>query len=415
VKLLVLAGGVDSSTLDPAALWLCDLTERLASRGHHVSILCTQASEGAEPPPDPQGVAVLRAPEAGFLGALGFELASEPDLVHVAVTGPLPTGAAGLLERAPILLDLLDWSPLCPAGDLLQRPHGEPCHQHYPVAPCGSCAGHLRVRSMHALACLARAGHRLVAHAGHVRDRATLALGRGVSLLPVGVDTMRFSPDAHAPLSPDVAALASDRSRPRVLLLGPPTPARGGHRVLDLLVALHARLPGVELVVTGEDPGHPDHHHVLLAEAKELGIAAQLRRVPRVSGADLPALLAAADVGVAPGLAVDPLGLAIMQAQATGLPVVAHPAGATPYLMQDGRAGVLASALPMGAFADAVVELLQDPERRASLAEASRLAAIEHHDLERAVFDHETLYARVCEPRGRRAAHAAERERRAAA
>jgi len=264
------------------------------------------------------------------------------------------------------------------------------------------------------LTSLARAGHRLVAHAGHVRDRATVALGRGVALLPAGVDTTRFGPETRAPLSPDVAALASGRSRPRVLLLGPPTPARGGHRALDLLVALHARLPGVELVIAGGDPGHPDHHHVLLAEAKELGIAGQLRCVPRVSRADLPALIAASDVGAAPGLAADPLGLAVVQALATGLPVVAHPTGAAPFLLQEGLAGVLARAETMGAFADAVVELLANPARRATIADAARLAAIEHHDLERAVFDHETLYGRVCEPRGQRAQNPARTRRTAA-
>lgn len=403
MKLLVLASGLETSTLDPAASWMYELTARLAARGHRVTVLCTQPPEPGEMAEDPPGVNIWRGPHDALATALGAALAQAPDVVHVAVTGPLSLESAIALECAPVLLDLLDWSAMCPAGDLLKRPGGEPCEQHYPVAPCGTCVGHSHVRAMDPLSQLARAGHRVVAHASHVRDRATLALGRGVALLPVGVDATRFTQSPSLPLAPEVAALVSNRTRPRVLLLGPPTPARGGHRVLDLLIALNARMPGVEVVVAGTDPGHPDAPHVRLAEAKELGVASQLHTLPRVARGDLPALLAAADVGVAPGLGPEPLGLAIVQALATGLPVVAHPAGAVRALLEDGRAGVLANASQMGLFADAVAHVLTDHTGRTALAETARLAAIERHEIERAVFDTEALYERVRAPRSVRA------------
>src|SRR5205807_7274573 len=119
-------------------------------------------------------------------------------VVHVALAGPLPIEFASELAAAPVLVDLLDWSVLCPAGDLLARPRGEPCDRHYPVAPCGSCVGHSRVQAMEPLARFVRAGHRLVAHTGHARDRATVVFGRGVALLPIGVDIARFQPSPEA-------------------------------------------------------------------------------------------------------------------------------------------------------------------------------------------------------------------------
>ena len=414
MKLLVLASGLETSALDPAAGWMYELTARLAARGHRVTVLCTRPLEPGETAEDPPGVSVWRGAGDGLADALTAALALEPDVVHVGLTGPLPLELTNALKGAPVLIDLLDWSSLCPAGDLLTRPRGEPCEFHYPVAPCGSCAGHSRVRAMDALAQFARAGHRVVAHAGYVRDRATLALGRGVAMLPVGVDATRFTQSPSPPLAPEVAAIASDRDHPRVLLLGPPTPARGGHRMLDLLIALNARVPGVELVVAGTDPGHPDSSHILLAEAKELGVASQLRTLPRVARSDLPALLAAADVGVAPGLGPEPLGLAIVQALASGLPVLAHPAGAVRSLLEDGRAGVLANANQMGLFADAVAQVLTNDTTRTALSNTARLAAIERHEIERAVFDTESLYERVRAPRGLRAG-VPPRARRAAA
>jgi glycosyltransferase involved in cell wall biosynthesis len=390
LKLLVVTGGLERSTLEPVAGWMHELTTRLAARGHRVTVLCTQAAHDATD--DPPGVTVWHPAAEDRTSALAGLLALDPDVVHVAAPGPVTESFTAALANRPLLIDLLDWSALCPAGDLLARPQGNECTKHHPTAPCGACVGHAHVGAMEPYITFARAGHRAVAHSSHVRDRSTFALGRGVSLVPVGVDAARFSPEAPRPRSSDVAAIVGDRSRKRVVTLGPPTPARGGPRALDLLVALHARMPGVELVVPGLDRDNPDLLHVHLAEAKELGIASQLRALPHVPDSDLPALLAACDVGVSPGLAPEPLGRAIVQALAVGLPVVAHPSPSVQELLLGGEAGVLASAQPLARFADAVASLLSDRAARTALGERARLAALEHHDVERAIVDTESLY-----------------------
>ena len=415
MKLLVLTASLESSTLDPGAGWMHELTSRLCARGHRVTVLCTRSTDPRDPPEDPPGVTVWRPAERDRASVLSALLALSPDVVHVAATGPLDPETTAALARAPVLIDLVDWAALCPAGDLLARPHGQACALHFPAAPCGTCVGHLHVRGMEPFLALARGGHRVVAHSGHARDRATTALGRGVALVPVGVDATHFAPEPSAPLSPDLAAFVSDRSRPRVVTLGPPTPARGGEGLLDLLVALHARRPGVELVVPGIDPGNPDLLHILLAEAKELGVGNQLRAIPRVSHADLPALLAACEVGLAPGLAPEPHGRAVAQALAVGLPIVAHPSETMKELLLGGAAGVMASASPLGPFADAIARLLASPAERNALGERARLAALEHHDLDRALFDTEALYERVRSGRTVRPPAAALTRRRAAA
>ena len=395
MKVLVLTAGLEGSTLDPVGGWMHELTSKLAEHGHRVSVLCTRPLDPRDQPEDPPGVTVRRPSEEDRAVALDGLLALGPDVVHVAAPGPLPPGMIARLERRPLLIDLLDWSALCPAGDLLARPQGEECTQHHPAAPCATCVGPAHVSAMEPFIGLARAGHRAVAHASHVRDRSTFALGRGVSLVSAGVDATRFSPDPPPPLSPEVASLVSERSRPRVVTLGPPTPARGGPRFLDLLVALNARVPGVELVVPGTDRDNPDLLRIHLAEAKELGIASQLRVLARVSHADLPALLAACDLGVALGVAPEPFGRATVQALAAGLPVVAHPTPTMRELLLSGEAGVLASALPMARLADAVVTLLADPAARKALGERARLAALERHDVERTIVDTEALYENV--------------------
>ncbi len=398
----MLASRMETSGLDPVASGWYELTARLAARGHRVSVLCTDAPEPGEPLEAPPGVSVSRPGPQAFAAALDAALTHAPDLVHLGVSGALSHEAVAHLARVPVLIDLVDWSPMCAVSDLVTRPRGEACTVHFPSPACGECAGHARVRMMEPWTQLARGGHRLLAHSSFARDRATLAFGRGVALLPFGLDTVHFRPRPDAALAPDVAALSAERARPRVLVLGPPTPARGGHRILDLLVALHARLGEVEVVVAGRDPADPDAAHVLLAEAKELGLASHLRLLARVSRADVPALLTSVDVAVAHGLAPEPTGLSVIQALACGVPVVAHPAGAASTLLDGGRAGALVSATAMGPFADAVAALLSDDVQRRAYAEQARLTAIERHDVERFVFDIEALYDRVRSPRATR-------------
>jgi glycosyltransferase involved in cell wall biosynthesis len=379
-----------------------------------VIVLCTDHDGGASTSgvADPAGVEVRRPEPDELSAALERALEQDPDVVHLAGPGSLAAGSLRTLEDTALLVDLIDWSPLCPAADFLRRPQVVACDQHHPAAPCNECIGPVHVAAAEPFMTLAHAGRHLLAHSAYARDRATLAFGRGVTLLPVGVDAQVFSRAAARATAPEIAAIAAQREHARVVLLGPPSPARGGNAIVNLLVALHARVPGLEFVVTGRDAMDPDSLEILRTEARELGIAQQLEFLPNLTPGELPALLAACDIGLAPGLAPDPLGLSLVQALALGLPVVAHPVGAAPELLLHGEAGVLADASHVGPFADQVAALLEDAERRMALAEKGRLAALERHDLDRAVYDTETLYDRVRLPRTRRVLGAPDHPRR---
>ena len=406
--------GLEPTSLEPATTWVRDLAGGLARRGHRVIVLCTDHGGGAvtSEAADPAGVEVRRPEPGGLSDAVERALELEPDVVHLAAPGSLAAESFRALEDSALLIDLLDWSPLCPAADLLRRTRTVGCDSQHPAAPCDECVGPVHVAAAEPFMALAHGGHPLLAHSSYARDRATLALGRGVTLLPVGVDPQLFSRENARAVAAEVRALAANREHSRAVLLGPPSPARGSRAIMDLLVALHARVPGIELVVTGRDAAEPRSLEIVRTEARELGVAPQLVLLPDLSPADLPALLAACDVGVAPGLAPDATGLPIIQALAVGLPVVAHPIGAAPELLQQDEAGVLADASQVGTFADEVAALLADSKRRAALGEKGRLAALERHDLDRAIYDTEALYDRVRLPRSRRVLGAGEFPRR---
>jgi glycosyltransferase involved in cell wall biosynthesis len=97
-----------------------------------------------------------------------------------------------------------------------------------------------------------------------------------------------------------------------------------------------------------------------------------------VSPEALPALYASADLYVWPAIN-EAYGMAFLEAQAAGLPVVAGRTGGVPAVVADGTTGRLTAVGDAAAFAAALADLLDHPEERARLAgnAAARVAA--HH------------------------------------
>jgi glycosyltransferase involved in cell wall biosynthesis len=405
VKVLLVADRLDASSLSESGLWLASIATGLARRGHSLRILCTVASEPGEATEDPPGIPVWRPGGNAFDDALGEALAAEPDVVHVATAGPLGARVVESLRELRVLLDVHGFWPVCPNGDLLRRPGFHACGEHFPYAGCGPCAGLSRMRAMDERTALASAARLIVTHSVFNRVRLNAGLGRTIEVLDYGVDGERFRPDPDPPGAPDVAALIAHPERPRVLLLGPPTPARGGLRIVDLLTAIRVRHPEAEFVVAGRDPENPDIDQVIVAEARELGLARHLHALPRVAPADLPALLAACRVAVAPGPGYEGGGLFVLQAMACGLPVVAAPLGALQDLLHDGETGMFVAPRDVAGLANAVCGLLGDDAHRRALGTAGRREALGGHALADTLTRLEGLYERLStSPRERTAA-----------
>ena len=395
MKILLLADGLEASSLSEPAMWLSEVAARWAVRGHHVQAVCTKPLESWQEPEDPPGVTVLRPPQETFEEVLGEALAMDPDAVHVATSGPLGPRVIEILRDLPVLLDVHDFWPICPNSDLLRRPRLDACGEHYPYSGCGACAGLSRMRAMEEKVALAGAARIVVAHSAFNRVRLNSGLGRPIELLDYGVDTARFTAEPEPPQSPEVAAMVAAGERPRVLFLGSPTPGHGAGLLLDLLVALLARLPEAEFVVAGRDHDNPDWHHMFLTEAREMGLGSHVRVLTAVPPDDMPALVAACRVAIAPAIGHEPGGLFLLQAMAAGLPIVASPLGAIQELVHQGNEGLLVSPRDTSAFATAIWTLLIDPMARIAFGESGRLAAVEHHDFERTLFLLEETYRRL--------------------
>ena len=161
-----------------------------------------------------------------------------------------------------------------------------------------------------------------------------------------GIDRDRFRPTDRA-----AAKAAFGLTGPVVLSLGALIPRKGHGIVLDAVAAL----PGVTLLIAGEGP----EHAALAAQAARLGIAERVHLLGAVPHAELPRLLAAADV-MALASASEGLANAWVEALACGTPIVIPDAGGAREVVTTSAAGRIVTR-DAPAFAAALAELLEQP------------------------------------------------------
>jgi len=111
--------------------------------------------------------------------------------------------------------------------------------------------------------------------------------------------------------------------------------------------------------------------------------AGRLRWLGERPGEALAALYAAADLLVWPAIN-EAYGMAILEAQAAGLAVVAGRAGGVAGIVRDGETGLLTPPGEAAAFAGAVADLLADAARRRAMGAAAGAAAVRDHSLDMA-------------------------------
>jgi glycosyltransferase involved in cell wall biosynthesis len=157
--------------------------------------------------------------------------------------------------------------------------------------------------------------------------------------------------------------------------------------LLKAAVAVTAQHANVRFLAAGQGPLEAD----IRAEASRLPLGDRFRVLGYVD--DTAALLSASDVFVLASQ-VEGLPIAMLEAMALGLPVVATAVGGVPKAVTDGVEGRLVPAQQPEALASAIAEVATDPERRASMAAAAE-QRVRDFDIERAARHLESLYTEI--------------------
>ncbi|MFM2149066.1 MAG: hypothetical protein RLZZ187_1372 [Pseudomonadota bacterium] len=165
-----------------------------------------------------------------------------------------------------------------------------------------------------------------------------------------------------------------------------------GH--IDLLLAvarIAEKLPQPwRLLIAGSD--RAGHELVLRRMIAELGLEDRVALLGHRD--DVPEILAAADIHVMPSHE-EGLPNSIIEAMASGLPIVASRVGGIPELVIEGQNGLLVEPRDPDRLASALLELAHDASGRASMSAANQARVLAQFSLEKSVSRYEELYAQL--------------------
>jgi glycosyltransferase involved in cell wall biosynthesis len=155
--------------------------------------------------------------------------------------------------------------------------------------------------------------------------------------------------------------LGLSRSAPVVGIIARLDPEKGQADTLAAFARVLRRYPEARLLVVGDEtPWHPGYGAGLRKLAAELEIAHAVQFLGRRD--DVPRILSALDVFVHPSRR-EPCGLAVLEASAAALPVVAYAEGGPREIVEHGLTGLLAAPGDVAELAEQLCVLLGNPMR----------------------------------------------------
>ncbi|MDQ7830066.1 MAG: glycosyltransferase [Armatimonadota bacterium] len=232
--------------------------------------------------------------------------------------------------------------------------------------------------------------------------RAAAARGivaKHVEVIPNGIDLFALTAEARNDVQHD------GHSEALVIgMIARLVPDKDPLTFVRAAAGVAVRRPAARFLVVGDGPLRRE----VEAESRRLGLSDRLR----VTGFrdDVPALLVGMDIIVLPSR-WEGLPLAVLEAMALGKPVVCSRLPTLQEILDDGRAGVLVPPGDPWALADVLVELADDPTRRAALGRAARDRVLEAYTVDRMVVRTLGVYRRALAHRGSNAGSGEHAER----
>jgi glycosyltransferase involved in cell wall biosynthesis len=231
--------------------------------------------------------------------------------------------------------------------------------------------------------------------------RRAVALGAAadrLEVVPYGVDVTRFKP---APGARDAARarLGIPPGAPLLFAAGRLVRKKGFEYLIDAMPLIDSMLDGVppaHLAIAGAG----DLAEELRARAVASGAADRIHFLGDLAQDAVAGWFAAADAAVAPSVRddsgnVDGLPNTVLEALASGTPLVSTAAGGIATVVEDGRTGVIVPERDARGLAAALTALLRDPHRAAGLGQAGRALVDGRFGWENAAAQFETAYDRA--------------------
>jgi glycosyltransferase involved in cell wall biosynthesis len=205
-----------------------------------------------------------------------------------------------------------------------------------------------------------------------------------IRLIFNGTDLRRFSP------SPGGNRVDPRFGRQMIFACRQLFPRKGIRFLVEAVAQLKPRFPELKLVLAGDGFERP----ALVQLTEELGISHDVTFLGWMPNAILPDYYRAAALSVVPSLE-EGFGIPAAEAMGCEVPVVASDAGGLPEVVEHGVTGLVVPRGDASALANAIAELLADPERRRRMGVAGRERALRLFDWDRSAEQFEQLYLEV--------------------
>ena len=218
--------------------------------------------------------------------------------------------------------------------------------------------------------------------------------------IPYGVDTEHFrGPSEESVELRKRLGLGVDQ--PTVLAVGRLVHKKGFEVLVQALPYLVAEHPDMRVIIAGSG----DLEKVLSKRAVQAGVSKNLMMVGNVSRDELPAYYGAATVTAVPSMHddagnVDGLPNVMLEALASGSPIVASAVAGIPQAVSQGKEALLVPEREPKALADSILELLRSPELRQTLGTNAREKARSVFDWARVGEQFENVFRSVTRPSG---------------
>jgi glycosyltransferase involved in cell wall biosynthesis len=223
------------------------------------------------------------------------------------------------------------------------------------------------------------------AHGQHLIDNERFPSDK-VAVIPNGVEVERFHPQRDG--ARVRAELGLDRNVPVAGIVAALRPEKNHELFLRAAAHVRARVPAARFLIIGDGPLRPGLEQL----ATELKIENAVHFLG--TRADIPELLSALDVFVLTSK-IEANPVSILEAMASGKPVIAPRVGSISESVSDGETGYLTEPNDERQVAARLVELFGDARQARHLGEAGRQAVVARWSLERMVEGYEDLIAEV--------------------
>lgn len=178
--------------------------------------------------------------------------------------------------------------------------------------------------------------------------------GFATCTVPNIIDLERFS-----------AGHATNTTQPHILVARNLEPLYDNATAVQAFALVRQQHPGARMTIAGTGPDR----QALETLAQDLGVADGVAFAGRVENTEMPALYQTADIAINPSL-VDNMPISILEALASGVPVVSTDVGGVPFLVEDGKTALLVPPGDPTQMAAAVLRILSDISLRAAMTQA---------------------------------------------